>query len=379
MDARKRLFLSPPHMSGRERCLVDEVFTSNYVAPAGPMIEAFESDLAERTGIPHVVAVTSGTAAIHLALKALNLQPGDEVWASTLTFIGSIGSAIHERLVPFFIDSDRSTWTMDPSLLKTELAEAAKRGRLPKAIIPTDIYGQSCDLDEILLAGEAYGVPVICDSAEAVGALYKGRHAGSGAFATAFSFNGNKIITTSGGGALASSNPDIIRHARYLATQARQPVSHYEHVEVGFNYRMSAVCAAIGRGQLEVLEDRVARRRAIFAAYREALSEVPGITFMPEASYGKSTRWLTVIQIDSAQFGADPADVQTRLELHDIESRPLWKPMHMQPVFRGVPCGGGAVSEELFARGLCLPSGTEMTQDDAARVADIVRHAGQWR
>lgn len=368
----ERIFLSPPHMSGREQAYVNAAFESNYVAPAGPMLEAFEREFAEFTGIPHAVAVSSGTAAIHLALKNLDLAPGDEFWCSTLTFVGSIGAAIHDGLTPVFFEPDEASWNLDPNLLAEELAAAARRGKLPKVVIPTDLYGQSCDLDAILAHCGQYGLPVICDSAEAVGTLYKNRHAGHGAFATAFSFNGNKIITTSGGGLLASHDKAIAERARYLSTQARQKVIHYEHTEVGFNYRMSNISAAIGRGQLEVLDDRVARRRSIFEQYRKHLAALPGISFMPEADYGRATRWLTVLRIDPATFGADRNTIMAALDAQNIESRPVWKPMHMQPVFAGMCHAGGSLSEEIFAQGLCLPSGSSMSDADVERVAAIV-------
>lgn len=367
-----RIFLSPPHMSGREEAYVKEAFASNYVAPAGPMLEAFEKEFAAYTGIPYTVAVCSGTAAIHLALKNLDLKPGDEFWASTLTFMGSIGAAIHDGLKPVFFEPDAASWNLDPQLLADELDEAAKRGRLPKVVIPTDLYGQSCDLDAILACCNKYGVPVICDSAEAAGTRYKDRHAGAGAFATAVSFNGNKMITTSGGGLLASHDKAVIDRARYLSTQARQPVVHYEHTEVGFNYRMSNISAAIGRGQLEVLDERVARRREIFERYRSRLGMLPGISFMPEAGYGRATRWLTVMRIDPALFGADRNEAMRTLDAQNIESRPVWKPMHRQPVFSDARHVGGSFSEDVFREGLCLPSGSSMSDDDVDRVASIV-------
>src|SRR5665213_1575289 len=368
-----RIFLSPPHMSGRELDYVREAFASNYVAPAGPMLDAFEREFERYSGIPYCVALSSGTAAIHLALKSLDLNDGDEVWASTLTFIGSVVPVVHERLVPVFFDASGETWTINPTLLQEEFRAAAKRGKLPKAIIPTDLYGQSCDLDAILTAAAEYDVPVICDSAEAGGARYKGRHAGCGAHATIFSFNGNKIITTSGGGMLASNDKRVIDRARYLSTQARQPAIHYEHTEVGFNYRLSNVSAAIGRGQLEVLEERVQRRRDIFELYKKFLDGLPGLSFMPEADYGRATRWLTVILLDDELFGASRVEVQQVLESVDIESRPVWKPMHMQPAFAHARHIGGAVAEKLFDQGLGLPSGSQMTDRDVERVATIVR------
>lgn len=367
-----RLHLSPPHMSGREEAYVKQAFASNFVAPAGPMLEAFENAFAEYTNIPHAVAVSSGSAAVHLALKALDLSPGDEIWASTLTFVGSIGAAIHERLTPVFLEPDNTSWNLDPDLLGVELEAAARQGNLPKAVIPTDLYGQACDLDAILAHCRHYDVPVICDSAEAMGARYKNRHAGDGAFAACYSFNGNKIITTSGGGILASRDRRVVEYARYLSTQARQPAPHYEHTEIGFNYRMSNICAAIGLGQLELLDERVGRRRAIFETYRKFLSGLPGISFMPEAGYGNCTRWLTVIRIDAAEFGRDRERVRLALEAENIESRPVWKPMHMQPVFAGARHLGGNISEQIFADGLCLPSGSAMRDEDVERVASII-------
>jgi dTDP-4-amino-4,6-dideoxygalactose transaminase len=359
-------------MSGRERVYIEDAFASNYIAPAGPMIGAFESAFAAYTGIPHTVALASGTAAMHLALKSLHLERGDEVWASTLTFIGSIAAAVHDGLVPVFLDSDPTTWTLDCSLLEDELRSVANRGKLPKAIIPTDLYGQSCDLDSILNVCAQYDIPVISDSAEAVGTLYRGRHSGNGALASVFSFNGNKIITTSGGGMLASHDNLVIDRARYLSTQARQPFAHYEHTDVGYNYRMSNICAAIGLGQLEVLDERVARRREIFEHYRTLLADIPGISFMPEANYGRSSRWLTVILIDAKEFGMNSEAVRLELESENIEARPVWKPMHMQPVFKAARRAGGAVAERLFSQGLCLPSGSQMGDADVARVADAI-------
>ena len=368
-----RLFLSPPHMSGREQEFIRQAFASNYIAPLGPMVEAFERELGEELEVSHVLATASGTAAIHLALRCLDIQPGDEIWASTLTFIGSVAPIVYERARPVFIDADAETWTLDPALLSEALATAARRNELPKAILPTDLYGQSCDLDTIVEISRRYGIPVICDSAEAMGTVYRGRKAGSGALMAAYSFNGNKIITTSGGGALASAHEKLIERARYLSTQAREPVVHYEHQEVGYNYRLSNILAAIGRAQLSVLADRVARRREIFQRYVEGLGELPGISFMPEAPYGRHSRWLSVIRINGAQFGADFETVRLALESQNIESRPVWKPMHLQPVFTSARTIGRAVADSLYARGLCLPSGSNMSQSDQDRVIEIVR------
>jgi dTDP-4-amino-4,6-dideoxygalactose transaminase len=366
------MFLSAPHMSGREMVYVQEAFETNYIAPAGPLLSRFEERFAFYTGIPHAVALASGTAAIHLALKCVDLAPGDEVWASTLTFIGGLVPIVHDRLTPVFFDSDVTSWNLNPDLLEEEMMRAAKRNKLPKVIIPTDIYGQSCDLDRILEISGRYGVTVISDSAEAVGTHYKNRHAGDGAFIACYSFNGNKIITTSGGGMCASHDARAIARIRYLSTQARQPVAHYEHTEAGFNYRLSAVCAAIGLGQLEVLDERVSRRRAIFDRYKRGLSRLPGIDFMPEAPYGRGTRWLTVMTVDAQQFGMDRETIRLELEKANIESRPAWKPMHLQPVFAGARHVGGEVSEHIFFDALCLPSGSSLSDSDVDRVCEIV-------
>lgn len=362
-------------MSGEEARLVTEAFASNFIAPAGPALGAFEREFSERTGFAHCVALSSGTAAMHLALKGLDLQPGDEVWASTLTFIASIGPAVHERATPVFIDSDEDTWTMDPVLLEEGLARAAKQGRRPRAVIPTDIYGQSCDLDRIVGICQAYDVPVIADSAEAVGARYRDRHAGKGARAAIYSFNGNKIITASNGGMLATDDASLAETARHLATQAREPVPHYEHRTVGFNYRLSNICAAIGLGQLRALDLRVQRRRDIFSRYVARLGSLEGISFMPEATYGQGTRWLTVMLIDPEKNRSSPEVVRLALEARNIEARPVWKPMHMQPVFAGARSIGGQVASRLYEQGLCLPSGTAMSDDDVDRISQIVRDA----
>ena len=368
-----RLFLSPPHMSGKEQEFIRQAFDSNYIAAVGPMVEAFERELADELKVSRVLSTASGTAAIHLALRCLGIQLGDEIWASTLTFIGSIAPIVYERARPVFIDADPETWTLDPALLSEALAAAAQRNELPKAILPTDLYGQSCDLDAIVEASGRYGIPVICDSAEAMGTVYRGRKAGCGALMAAYSFNGNKIITTSSGGALASDDEKLIERARYLSTHAREPVVHYEHLEVGYNYRLSNILAAIGRAQLRVLADRVVRRRQIFQRYVDGLGDLPGISFMPEASYGRHSRWLSVILIDAAQFGADFETVRRALEGQNIESRPVWKPMHRQPVFRHARTFGGTVADSFYAQGLCLPSGSNMSQFDQDRAIEVVR------
>lgn len=369
MARAERIFLSPPHMSGKELRYIEEVFASNYIAPTGPMIEAFERDFADYTGIPYCVALSSGTAAIHLGLRVMGITHGDEVYASSLTFIGSISPIYYQNATPVLIDAAPDSWTMDPALLEQTLADAAKHNRLPKAVLPTDLYGQSADSEKIRAICAPYSIPVIVDAAESVGALYQGKHAGYFADAAAFSFNGNKIITSSGGGMLASHDKTLIDEARKLSQQAREPAVHYEHVTYGYNYRMSNVVAAIGRAQLEVIEQRVARRREIAARYKEALANVAGITFMPEMGYGRHTRWLSVVLIDAQIFGCDREQIRLALEAENIESRPLWKPMHMQPVFKNVRMVGGKVSEQLFAHGLCLPSGSSMSD---AQVDEVI-------
>ena len=387
----KRIFLSPPHMGGEELKYVHEAFACNYIAPTGPQVDAFEREFARVTGIAHAAAVSCGTAAMHLALRILGVGPGDEVFASSLTFLGSVSPIVFQGALPVFIDSDRATWNMDPDLLAGELERCARSGKLPRAVVPTDLYGQSVDMGRILDICGAYGIPVVADSAEALGATCNGRHAGAGATMTVFSFNGNKIITTSGGGMLASDDPALIDRARFLSQQAREQAPHYEHATIGYNYRMSNILAAVGLGQLKTLPERVARKREIFETYRRGLEDLPGMTFMPEAPYGRSTRWLTVVLVDPAGFGADREAVRLALEAENIESRPVWKPMHLQPAFRLVgpaePAGrvrlgrepyparavGGGVSEALFERGLCLPSGTAMTEEDLDRVIAVIR------
>jgi len=368
-----RLFLSPPWVGGEEQKLVAEAITSNWIAPLGPDVDAFEREFAARIGMVHAVALSSGTAALHLALKIIGVGPGDEVLTPTLTFIGGVSPVTFLGAAPVFIDSERVSCNIDPALAAEEIEAAARRGKLPKAVIVTDLYGQAADLDRVLEICAPHGIPVVSDTAEGLGATYKGRHAGQGSRAAIFSFNGNKIITTSGGGMLASDDGALIARARFLATQARDPVSHYEHTEIGFNYRMSNILAALGRAQLATLDERVRRRRAIFARYRELLGGVPGIEFMPEAPWGECTRWLTIVLITPEGCGADRETVRLALEAENIEARPVWKPMHLQPVFKGARVRGGAVAADLFERGLCLPSGTGMTDGDIVRVVDAVR------
>ncbi len=370
-----RIYLSPPHMSGCEQRLVEEVFASNWIAPVGPQVDAFEREFAAAVGAPHAVALSSGTAALHLALRLLGVGPGDEVLVSTLTFAASVYPILYLGAQPAFIDSERISWNMDPVLLAETLEARARAGRLPRAVVLVHLYGQSADIDPILAACARYGIPLVEDAAEALGATYRGRAPGTFGQAGIYSFNGNKIITTSNGGMLVSPDEGLIAHARKLATQAREPAPHYEHTEVGYNYRLSNVLAAIGRGQLRVLAERVEARRRNFDAYVQALGDLPGVSFMPEAPWGRATRWLTCILIDPTQFGMDRETLRLALEHENIEARPVWKPMHLQPVFAGYPSVGGAVAEDLFARGLCLPSGSSLTEADLRRVVSAIRKA----
>jgi pyridoxal phosphate-dependent aminotransferase EpsN len=367
------LYLSPPHMGGLEEEYVREAFQTNWIAPAGPNLDAFEQEFCERVGIGHALAVTSGTAAIHLALRLLGVEQGDEVVVSTLTFAGSAFPVVYQGGAPVFLDCERVSWNMDPDLLDEVLRQKARKGKTPKAVILVHLYGQCADIEPILRNCREHGVPLIEDAAEALGSTYKGRSAGTFGDMGIFSFNGNKIITTSGGGMLVSSNGHLVAHARRLATQARDPAPHYQHSEIGYNYRLSNILAGIGRGQLRVLDRRIAEKRQIFESYLQGLGDVPGIKFMPEAGWGRSTRWLTVLTIDSEKFGASAADIRAALESEGVEARPVWKPMHLQPVFIDCEYHGSGVAERFFEEGLCLPSGTALDRDDQARIIDIVR------
>ncbi|NOZ70959.1 MAG: aminotransferase class I/II-fold pyridoxal phosphate-dependent enzyme [Chloroflexi bacterium] len=366
-------------MSGLEQQFVQEAFDSNWIAPLGAQVNAFEQEFAEVVGAKHALALSSGTAGIHLALILADVGRNDEVLVSTLTFVASANPVVYLGAKPVFIDSERTSWNMDPALLAETLSRKAQQGKLPKAVVLVHLYGQSADIDSISEICEYYGVTLIEDAAEALGASYKGRSPGVFGKTGIFSFNGNKIITTSGGGMLVSDDAKLIDHARRLATQARDTAPHYEHSEIGYNYRMSNVLAAIGRGQLRVLEDRVRRKREIFAFYQQALSDLPGIEFMPEAPWGRATRWLTVVTIDPAVFGVSREDVRLALEAADIESRPLWKPMHVQPVFRECEFVGNGVAEDIFEKGLCLPSGTAMTEAELNRVVAVIRELRHGR
>ena len=370
----ERIYLSSPHMSGREQEFVAEAFATNWIAPIGPHVTAFEEEFAEEVGAPYAAALSSGTAALHLALLLAGVGPGDEVLVSTLTFSASANPIVYLGGRPVFIDSEATSWNMDPHLLAETLARKAQQGRLPKAVVVVHLYGQSADLTPIIAACNHYGVPLIEDAAEALGSRYHGRTPGTFGQAGIYSFNGNKIITTSSGGMLVSADAALIAHAKKLATQARDPAPHYQHSEIGYNYRMSNVLAGIGRGQLRVLEERVQARRRNFAYYQAALAHLPGLTWMPEAAWGRHTRWLTCLTIDSAQFGATNETVRLALEAANIEARPVWKPMHLQPVFADCEAIGGAVAADLFHRGICLPSGSNLTETELTRVVTIMQN-----
>jgi len=367
----KRILLSPPDMGANERGLLLEAFDSNWIAPVGPHIDAFEREFAETIGVHHAVALSSGTAALHLGLIAAGVRRGDRVITSTLTFAATANAAVYIGAQPVFVDVSPDTWTLDPDLVAEELAACAKKGHRVGAVIAVDLYGQCADYDRLLQITDRYGVPLVADAAEALGASYRGIPAGGIGLCAAFSFNGNKIITTGGGGMLVSYDRRVADRVRHLATQAREPVAHYEHLEVGYNYRMSNLLAAVGRGQLPTLPSKVAIRREINQWYRAALTQ-PGISFMPEASYGQSNGWLTCIRVAADAFGATRDDVSTHLESRGIESRPVWKPLHLQPAFRDCGTRGGSIARALFLDGLCLPSGSSLSLGDQCRVISTI-------
>lgn len=367
-----RIYLSSPHLSGKEQEYVKNAFDSNWIAPLGPHVDAFEAEMCAELRVGHAVALSSGTAALHLALINLDVKKGDEVICSSLTFAASANPITYVGALPVFIDSDCSTWTMDPNLLEEELTECRKRGKMPKAVICVDLYGQCADYRKIVDICRKYSVLLIEDAAEALGAECCDRRAGTFGEMGVLSFNGNKIITTSGGGMLVSNTEHYADRARFLASQARDKGDHYQHSEIGYNYRLSNILAAVGRGQLQNLESKVERKRAINRYYRQALAVIPGVEFMPEASYGRATFWLTCILIDPPEFGSTHMDLYRYLETHNIESRPIWKPMHMQPVFKDCRVRGGGISASFFAKGLCLPSGVGLTDGNLERVCSII-------
>ncbi|NEP01152.1 MAG: pyridoxal phosphate-dependent aminotransferase [Symploca sp. SIO2E9] len=368
----KPILLSTPHMGDRELEFIKEAFDTNWIAPVGPHIEAFEQEFSQVVGTSHAAAVSSGTAALHLALRLVGVEAGDEVFCSTLTFIATANPITYLGAKPVFIDSDRTSWNMHPDLLRKALDWRAQFGKLPKAVVLVHIYGQSANVEPILEACNHYEIPLIEDAAEALGATYRGQSPGTFGKIGIYSFNGNKIITTSGGGMLVSEDSELVSKARFLATQARDPAPHYQHSEIGYNYRLSNVLAGIGRGQLLVLSDRVAARRHNFEVYQKFLGNLPGIEFMPEAPFGQATRWLTCLTINPVVFGADREQIRLSLAQKQIEARPVWKPLHLQPLFAGCERIGGEVAQDLFERGLCLPSGSNLTTEDLERVIKAI-------
>ena len=360
-------------MSGREMRYIQEAFDNNWVAPAGPHLTAFEAQLARYTGVAHAAALSSGTAAIHLALVLLNVQRDDLVICQSLTFAGSANPIVYQGAKPMFIDSEMATWNICPNALEEALKNCDRKGKKPKALIGVHLYGMPMLTHEILCLSQKYGVPIIEDAAEALGSIYEGKKVGSFGDMSIISFNGNKIITTSGGGALLSKHKDYIDKAHFLAMQARDQAVHYEHSEIGYNYRMSNVCAGIGRGQLEVIEDRVLQRRKNYDWYYNNLSSIPGIGFQIEPKNAHSNRWLTAITMDPDLIDTYPEQLRKHLDLHNIESRPVWKPMHLQPVYKDAPYFGGKNAELLFKRGLCLPSGSNLSEKDLSRITQAIR------
>ncbi|MEN6348216.1 MAG: aminotransferase class I/II-fold pyridoxal phosphate-dependent enzyme [Syntrophomonas sp.] len=376
MQENSRIYLSPPHMSGYELEYIKEAFDSNWIAPLGPHVTAFEKEICQYTRAGGAVAVSSGTAAIHLALRLLGISSGDTVFCSSFTFIGSVNPILYQGATPVFIDSEPESWNMSPPALKNAFNEAACKGRMPKAVITVNLYGQSANMKEILAICNEYDVPVIEDAAESIGATYKNKASGTWGKFGIYSFNGNKIITTSGGGMLVSNDIQSIEKALFWATQARDPAPYYQHSEMGYNYRMSNIVAAIGRGQLRVLDSRVRARRAVFQRYYDELSDIDGIGFMPEAPYGMCNRWLTVITLDPDIICIKPAELIAALESQNIEARHVWKPMHLQPLFKDCdyyPHESNSISEHLFMTGVCLPSGSILTDVDHRRVVSCIK------
>lgn len=374
MFMHQKIYLSPPHLGEQEFEYVREAFSTNWIAPLGPNVDGFEEDLAAFTGAAHVAALSSGTAALHLALILLGVQQGDEVICQSMTFSATANPIVYQGATPVFVDSEPDTWNMDPLLMEDAIKDRLAKGRKPKAIIPVHLYGMPAKMDEILQIAAEYEIPVIEDAAEALGSVYKGKACGTLSRLGVLSFNGNKIITTSGGGALIGDDEETIRNARFLASQARDPAPHYQHSHIGFNYRMSNVCAGIGRGQMQVLHCRISQRRAIYQRYLKQLSVLPGVQFITEPEDCFSNRWLTTILVDPAlSGGVDRETVRQALEKANVESRPLWKPMHMQPVFAGVPAYVNNVAESLFKQGLCLPSGSSLTPEQLDYIAGLIK------
>ncbi|WP_106408553.1 MULTISPECIES: aminotransferase class I/II-fold pyridoxal phosphate-dependent enzyme [Bacillaceae] len=363
-------------MSGNEQKYIKEAFDTNWIAPVGTNLNAFEKEIADYVGVKEALAVSSGTAAIHLALSLLDVKTGDTVFCSTLTFVASANPILYQGAEPVFIDSDPESWNMSPQALETALNDAFIKGQLPKAVIVVNLYGQSAKMNDIVSLCKKYRVPMIEDAAESLGSTYCRKASGTFGDFGIYSFNGNKIITTSGGGMLVSDDKEALSKARFLATQARDPAPHYQHSQLGFNYRLSNVLAGIGRSQLAVLEDRVDAKRTIFERYLLELTDIPGIEFMPELKNTRSNRWLTVLTINEEEAGVTTKTLLDALGEENIESRPVWKPLHMQPLFRGY-CyyphkDGESVSEHLFEKGICLPSGSNLSEEEQGRVIECI-------
>lgn len=369
----KRIYLSSPHLSGGEMKYIKEAFEQNWIAPLGPNVDEFESSLARYCGVKYAAALSSGTAAIHLALIMLGVKQGDEVIASSFTFSATINPIVYQGGLPVLIDSEDNTWNMDPELLEKAIKDRLSKGKKPKAIIPVHLYGMPAKMMEILKIADNYGIPVVEDAAEALGSKYNNKPIGSFGKMAVLSFNGNKIITTSGGGALISNDKKLVETARFLSTQARDRAPYYQHSQIGYNYRMSNILAGIGRGQMEVIDERVRRRREIFLFYKKNLGKYKGISFLeePDSRYF-SNHWLTTVLIDSTKAGMTPEVFQNALENENIESRPLWKPMHMQPVFSYCPAILNGTSERFFRQGLCIPSGSGLSDTDLKRILQVI-------
>jgi dTDP-4-amino-4,6-dideoxygalactose transaminase len=369
-----KIWLSSPHMGTKEQEFVREAFDTNWIAPLGPHVDGFEQDLAQFVGVGHAAALSSGTAAIHLALAMLGVGSGDYVLCQSFTFSGSANPIAYVGATPVFVDSEEQSWNMCPNALEQALVDLRGKGKSVKAIIPVHLYGMPARMNEILELAKKFSVPVVEDAAEALGSTYEGKACGSFGEIGILSFNGNKIITTSGGGALLSNNEKWAQKARFLSTQARDTAPHYQHSQIGYNYRMSNVCAAIGRGQMTVLNDRVEARRGNHAFYEHSLSDLPGLSFLPEPDGCFSNRWLTCVLIDPEHSGGITREtVRLALDAQNIESRPLWKPMHMQPIFADAPYYGNGTSERLFMNGLCLPSGSNLSMADLDMIIDQIR------
>jgi dTDP-4-amino-4,6-dideoxygalactose transaminase len=370
-----KIWLSSPHMGGNERQFVTEAFDTNWVAPLGPNVNGLEKDLSSYLlNDVHVAALSSGTAALHLALILTGIGAGDEVICQSMTFSASANPIRYLNAIPVFVDSETDTWNMDPNVLEDAIIKRKAKGKMPKAIIPVHLYGMPAKMNEIMVIAEKYEIPVIEDAAEALGSSINGKKCGTFGVMSILSFNGNKIITTSGGGALVSENEEFIKKATFLATQARDPAPHYQHSHIGYNYRMSNICAGIGRGQMEVLPERIMQRRANFSFYEKELKSFEGISFVNEPDGFYSNRWLTTILVDPDKTGGITREnIRLALEKENIESRPLWKPMHLQPIFEGYPYYGNQVAENLFQNGLCLPSGSNLTEGELERVLGVFK------